>query len=458
MRLLPYGPYPMHTHHTHLTLRLFQSTLRFGGESSGATKTAARFETSTMEQALQNVLRFVWNYPKFLGPDELPGPHAVSSLVRTRIDHDSPVVSVSYPAEAGGAHGKQSSRVPYWSQDEVEGMVDYLGGYKAIISTLQVAWHPSTVGLAPLVPPDGRKGWPVIVLSHGLAGCADMYTDLCRALASFGYIVMALEHEDGSGVHATRADGTKIRYTRPDSLTPYSRQKVTTFRAGFLQHRVDEVERVLSHLQHPKEGAPTADVSLHQILRLADASHVSLVGHSFGAASSFLAAQHLGSKYPLRLAALLDTWAFSLPDTTLQAAVNCSTATHEASSGKASRQVPVVSLISEEWTRSKELFAVDTLLQALQSAGRLQGSYFVKGTVHQSFSDSALWLPVTTPPSPLLPLPPVSRLRVLHCLCLAGSLHTYKHTNTMGGVPEMLAHTDLRFSAVCCMRSLQCAV
>lgn len=342
-----------------------------------------RFVAATKTMGpVQSALRVLVPYPKLR--EALPGPYGcVGSLVRTRLHDTCCAATISFPAEAGGKY--VGARVPYWSPEAVDGLADYIRtkstAATAVLSTLSRQFHPSPAGLR-VLPPERREGWPVIVFSHGLAGCADMYTDLCRCLASFGYIVIALEHEDGSGVHAAGASGQFIRYKRPDS-TPYSREKVTRFRAGFVEQRVTEMDRVLWAVHNGGAdgagGQPGEGGGVTELLRSLDSSHVSLVGHSFGAAGAFVAAARLGEKYPLKLAALLDAWAFALPDSTLES--------------QTAGQVPLVSVLSEEWTRSQELFAVDTLLAAARGAGRLKGSYAVARSVHQSFSDTQLWLP-----------------------------------------------------------------
>lgn len=50
---------------------------------------------------------------------------------------------------------------------------------------------------APLKPTD--KPYPLLIFSHGLAGTRHTYSQYCAALASEGYVVLAVEHRDGSG-------------------------------------------------------------------------------------------------------------------------------------------------------------------------------------------------------------------------------------------------------------------
>ena len=45
----------------------------------------------------------------------------------------------------------------------------------------------------PLAAEDGK--WPLVLFSHGLGGCEEMYSQLCSFIASYGYIVVAVEHE-----------------------------------------------------------------------------------------------------------------------------------------------------------------------------------------------------------------------------------------------------------------------
>ena len=75
-------------------------------------------------------------------------------------------------------------------------------------------WRLGTLGPAvrrdaPVLPsPSG--GWPVIAYSHGLGGSAELYSYQTIALASAGYVVLVVEHADGSAPVIPRKDGSRL--------------------------------------------------------------------------------------------------------------------------------------------------------------------------------------------------------------------------------------------------------
>ena len=58
-----------------------------------------------------------------------------------------------------------------------------------------------------------------IIFSHGLTACRAFYSSLCIELASFGFMVFALDHHDGSCCYTEDETGSKI--WNFDSNAPY---------------------------------------------------------------------------------------------------------------------------------------------------------------------------------------------------------------------------------------------
>ena len=50
-----------------------------------------------------------------------------------------------------------------------------------------------------------EKKWPTVIFSHGLFGSMELYSIICREIASYGFVVVAPEHEDGSASYAEKA-------------------------------------------------------------------------------------------------------------------------------------------------------------------------------------------------------------------------------------------------------------
>ena len=54
------------------------------------------------------------------------------------------------------------------------------------------------------------KGLIPIIMSHGITANRCLYQTICIELASFGYMVLAIDHHDGSGTYSEKKDGTPI--------------------------------------------------------------------------------------------------------------------------------------------------------------------------------------------------------------------------------------------------------
>jgi pimeloyl-ACP methyl ester carboxylesterase len=310
-------------------------------------------------------------YPSF---DAELGPHKVGAI-QTRIP-GATACQIHYPTEDSSSSSKGANVfTPYFRPKAIEGLVDYSRTSAEILDFLSNRQHPCRIDAAPIQ--DQR--FPIVVFSHGLGGCMEMYTELCRQIASYGFWVVAVEHEDGSGCYAENEKGEAIYYQRPDD-SPYSRQKVVNFRRPFLQQRVEETTKILEYILKTTED--DCDPLLQKVLQAADTTKgISLLGHSFGGASMVLTAQkHLAKSTYMSISSLslLDCWAFSLDEEVLQAGIPDT--------------LPTLSVLSEAWLTNPERAQVLQLLQH-SSEQQVTTSLHAPKSVHASFSDSVHWLP-----------------------------------------------------------------
>jgi platelet-activating factor acetylhydrolase len=322
---------------------------------------------------------------------------------QTRIP-GSVACQVHYPTSISTESSSATTRrYPYFRPQAVEGLADYSRTPVALLQMLSARQHPCLMDAEPLTIQnvdnnnnnnnnnDTPTKYPIVLFSHGLGGSMEMYTQLCQQIASHGYIVIAMEHEDGSGAYADTILGETVRYKRPDD-SPYSRQKVLGFRRPFLQQRVDEVSKLVHSIVHCQDEASP---QLQAILKVADFSKgIALLGHSFGGATMILAAQEYqkrrqsassssteqtGQQPPFinfNSLSLFDPWAFSLDDETLNLGIKSS--------------VPTLSILSESWVYTNpEVQQVDDFHEQCQNLK----AWYMPNSVHTSFADSVSWLP-----------------------------------------------------------------
>jgi len=140
---------------------------------------------------------------------------------------------------------KDASRHSYLRPGAVKGLANWLKLRPALLFNLALSTHPCSYQAPPHIL-SGSQKYPVIVFSHGLGGTYEVYTQLSRDLASYGFIVIVLEHEDQSGSYAVSEDGKELLFERYQGQ--YERKSVVEFRKRFLTHRVNDIKQVLTVL------------------------------------------------------------------------------------------------------------------------------------------------------------------------------------------------------------------
>lgn len=234
-------------------------------------------------------------------------------------------------------------------------------------------------------PAAGVRKLPVVLFSHGLAGQRSMYSISCSELASQGYLVLALEHADGTASAAQLACGKGWRFYRG-----------LGGRAGELAatcHRLKEMGTALRVLRAMHEGTEltgTLEVSggldPATLLRGAlDLDCCATIGHSYGGST---ATAFAAEEPAVKCAVAFDPWWYALPE---DSAALCGWRT----------RAPLLVLGSHDWNipnERGELTCGGDAQRAVLNAARLRHSegqltgggamlLVIAGSSHNTFAD-----------------------------------------------------------------------
>lgn len=275
--------------------------------------------------------------------------------------------------------GKTPSTVPlrerasmlHHGEHSLKGMSVFSGVPQWLFGCLRAGYLAAVPNAPVAAPPSTTERWPVVVFSHGLGGCIDIYSALTQQLASEGNVVVVVNHCDGSAAVTRHAPDNRVAYYTP--ISPAVRDNVNgagfAFRNKQLQQRVAEVRRVLDAIA--LEHAEQRDGN---VFAVADMARVSLVGHSFGAATAMTTA-HVDDR--VRAVVLLDAWMEPVDE--------------DAKRGLGAR-VPVFHLLSEHFAKW-DVNMRDTTAHTQGSTHAQTKLTVLMGSRHNNFCD----LPVFSP-------------------------------------------------------------
>lgn len=356
-------------------------------------------------------------------------PRPISSLKRngrSLLRLDTVLMAIYYPSQpdvktSGGSVPHRVNWMPHPRLANAKGYAKFmklpwlpLTGYLAWTSvfTKLSAWrNVRLVGCCPEMRDDKPK-IPVIIFSHGLGGSRLCYSAICGELASFGFIVVAVEHRDGSGartyVNLPNSTATRhkhgpyyvVDYILPkdnaQDTSPNNPQGVDcTLRWAQLELRIEEVKEVFHVLGmiNSGQGEIVAAMNLRKKGNVGSSSvgldgvdwtswkdrmrlsNVTAMGHSFGGATIV---QLCRSSFPwISQGVLLDCWGQGTPPS--------STSITKA----------ILSISSEAFTHWRGNFArIFELCNEAQSTGCLVWMLTIAGSTHLSMSDFAVLYPV----------------------------------------------------------------
>ena len=284
-------------------------------------------------------------------------------------------------------------------------------------------------------PPEGypeEPSFPLIMFSHGLGGTRTAYSSVCGEFASYGFVVCAVEHRDGSGPrtfvnHPPEGLGSReereasgnVDHTKeerkypwdvqdfifpkqnPQDTMPGNEQGVDQeLRTAQIDLRLAEVEEAfeLMKLISDGKGSAVAEKNLRKAAGIGASSRglngvdwdawkervgttdVTMVGHSFGAATT-IEILRLADRFQwVSQGIMYDIWGMALkpPESEPRRCIT----------------TPLLGINSEAFMYWKDNFeAAKTVCEEAKDHGALTWLLTVRGTVHISQSDFCLLYP-----------------------------------------------------------------
>lgn len=240
--------------------------------------------------------------------------------------------------------------------------------------------HVPIIDQAPL---NTEQKWPVLVFSHGL-GCARFtYSQICYDLASYGFIVIAPEHRDGSACLSYHIDPSGKKWAIPHRRIEWSEEEYFV-RNRQLRERCHEVCQALNLAtllnDEPEKcenfEGDTNNEFFAMFKNTMDLSNPVMCGHSFGGATTLMA---LAAEPRFKVGIVLDGWLFPLRDEKdLAAKVK----------GKPIMFVNAESFLNEENLKKMETFRQEAGAESMSSQDIERICYYIKGSVHQNHIDA----------------------------------------------------------------------
>ena len=282
------------------------------------------------------------------------------------------------------------------------------------------------------VPPgeSEKPVYPLLMFSHGLGGSRTSYSSMCGEFASYGFIVCAVEHRDGSGArtivhHAAEglgsreereatgnlehhAKASKHAYDKVDFIFPKydkhdtnpSHQVDRELRKAQIDMRLAELEEAYAimvkicsgcgddisemNLRHRDEISASSrelkDIDWASWKGRFHTTDVTILGHSFGAATTIEVARHKDCFQWISQAIIYDIWglAVSPPEDEPRHRI----------------QIPLLAINSEAFMYWPENFDVaEAVCDEVREHDALCWMLTVRGTVHISQSDFCLLYP-----------------------------------------------------------------
>lgn len=239
---------------------------------------------------------------------------------------------------------------------------------------------------------------PLMIFSHGLGASFDIYTQICIAYASFGFIVAIFDHNDGSAMYTQLSNGKKLYYHHPylmkncinntigekylpNKENKWDRNDCQAFwgRSNKFGQRIKEFKKMYYYLKdyNYKNG--------NSVINWIDGNHIWGIGHSYGAITAGIAVKELLNEHEKDISGLkgvimYDPWCEIPTDELLSKEYN----------------LPSMITYSQEWAecKSDDFKKLAAVLHDSNKINEARKPFLLyKGFTHQDYCDIPDWAP-----------------------------------------------------------------
>ncbi|GAB1606632.1 platelet-activating factor acetylhydrolase-like [Argonauta hians] len=219
-----------------------------------------------------------------------------------------------------------------------DGYIRFIGKENSALYNCLFNWFGGHVlipvrWMSPVYCDQSHTTFPVVVFSHGLGGMRTTYSTLCVDLASHGFIVVTVEHRDGSASATyyltecslpNEQEGSNVDQNEAvgrvfqEEWKLYEQHERDDFELRNKQVKIREQEciQALDLLHKLNKGETVcnllnSDMSPDHFKNHLDLSNVCIAGHSFGGATAIMV---LANDKRFSAGVVLDAWMLPLED------------------------------------------------------------------------------------------------------------------------------------------------
>ena len=221
-------------------------------------------------------------------------------MIRDKVG-DRPIrLSVFYPINKrkGLKIGSNRPNKPFWAPDgenTVRGMLNNARFSSSVFNFMKYSEMDCDRD-GELADEYQNSKLPVVIFSHGIRGHRNTSSGLLRELASQGFVVYSLDHNDGTAASTFDEKTNETNYYAKEDMTDMNLWKER------IEVRYEEIKDVLNHIHSkPKDINNNIEYDLDRIV---------IAGHGFGGCTALLTAHRETER--ISHCVMLDPWLFVL--------------------------------------------------------------------------------------------------------------------------------------------------